>query len=207
MKSADALESADAPRSASLNAPESDKEFLTGYMTKLAREQQIIKMRNKGIIYMPVGTMKFTLMCMCVPFHGYEFWWIYKNLVCQKERKGDLLSPMWRLNMLLLYLRSLLKGMQEEGVIYGLDKTLPIEKVILYWILLALCMLFPPPASIFGVFSFAPFIYVNDYLIKLNRVANPDLKLNEGFTLSNYLVIIVGGAWFALNMYLNYYIH
>jgi hypothetical protein len=132
-------------------------------------EQQTPATENAGIIYLPVGPMKFTLMCLCVPFHAYEIWWLYKNFVCQKERGGKISSPLWRLNLPLLYLRKLLEAMRDEGKPYGLDKELPIEKIILYWCMLAVCLVFPPPASALGIFSFAPFIVVNQYLIKLNQ--------------------------------------
>jgi hypothetical protein len=190
----------------SANNSESE-EFLKTYMERLGREQKIAKVKNTGIIYLPVGSMKFTLMCLCVPFHGYEVWWLYKNFVCQKDRNGNMLSPMWRLNLPFLYMRKLLEAMRDEGKLYGLENELPIEKIILYWLILALCLVFPPPASILGTFSFAPFIFVNEYLIKLNKAANPDLKLNVNFTPSNYLVIIVGGAYFAINLYLNLFMH
>jgi hypothetical protein len=170
-------------------------------------EQQTPAAKNAGIIYLPVGPMKFTLMCLCVPFHGYEIWWLYKNFVCQKERGGKILSPLWRLNLPLLYLRKLLEAMRDEGKPYGIDKELPIEKIILYWCMLAVCLVFPPPASALGIFSFAPFIFVNKYLIKLNQAANPDLELDVKFTPANYLVIVIGGAYFAVNVYLNYFMH
>jgi hypothetical protein len=170
-------------------------------------EQQTPATENAGIIYLPVGPMKFTLMCLCVPFHAYEIWWLYKNFVCQKERGGKISSPLWRLNLPLLYLRKLLEAMRDEGKPYGLDKELPIEKIILYWCMLAVCLVFPPPASALGIFSFAPFIVVNQYLIKLNQAANPDLELDVKFTPTNYLVIVIGGAYFAVNVYLNYFMH
>jgi hypothetical protein len=184
-----------------------DKDFATNYLARLNHEKKIEDLKNKGIIYMPVGSMKFTLLCLCVPFHGYEIWWLYRNFVCQKERDGNMLSPMWRVNLPLLYLRKLLEAMRKEGVLYGLDQELPVGKIVLYWVLLICCMLFPPPFGILGVFSFTPFIFVNEYLLKLNRVANPDLKLDEQITPANFLVIIVGGAYFALNIYLNYFMH
>ena len=173
---------------------------------RLGREEEI-KAVETGIIYLPVGSMKFTLMCLCVPFHGYEIWWLYKNFVCQKERDGKILSPLWRLNLPLLYLRKLLEAMRDEGKPYGLDKELPIEKIILYWCMLAVCLVFPPPWSVLGIFSFVPFIFVNEYLIKLNQSANPDLKLDVKITPGNYLVIVLGGAYFALNLFLNYFMH
>jgi len=159
------------------------------------------------IIYLPVGPTKFALLCMCVPFHGYEIWWLYKNFVCQKERSGKHSSPLWRVNMPILYLRKLLEGMREEGKPYGLSDQLPVEKIVFYWVMLLLCLLFPPPYSIIGTFSFAPFIVVNDYLVKLNKAANPDVKLDTSFSISDYLVIIIGGAYFFLNIYLNTFFH
>ena len=92
-----------------------EQDFATSYLARLNHEKHIADLKNKGIIYMPVGSMKFTLMCLCVPFHLYEFWWLYRNFVCQKERDGHMLSPMWRVNLPLLYLRKLLEAMRKEG--------------------------------------------------------------------------------------------
>jgi hypothetical protein len=163
--------------------------------------------KNAGIIYFPVGSTKFILMCLCIPFHAYEIWWLYKNFVCQKERGGKIKSPLWRINLPLLYLRKLLEAMRDEGKPFGLENELPIEKIILYWVMLILCLFFPPPLSALGIFSFLPFIAVNKYLIKLNQAANPDLQLDVKFTASNYFALVVGGAYFALDLYVKYSLH
>ena len=111
-------------------------------------------------------------MCLCVPFHGYEIWWLYKNFVCQKERDGKSLPALWRINLPLFYLRSLLEAMREEGKPYAIDKELPIEKVILYWAMLIVSLLcFPPPYSALGIVSFAPFLWVNAYSINQTKSA------------------------------------
>jgi hypothetical protein len=196
-----------AESSATKNLASEDKDFAPNDRARLGGEEKINAVKNGGIIYLPVGPMKFILMCLCVPYHGYEIWWLYKNFVCQKERGGKIASPLWRLNLPLLYLRKLLEAMRDEGKPYGLDKELPIEKIMLYWCMLAVCLVFPAPASALGIFSFAPFIFVNKYLIKLNQAANPDQELNVKITPTNYLVIIAGGAYFAVNLYLNYFMH
>ena len=191
---------------ANQNLASEDKDLSPNPLARLDREEKIEAVKNAGIIYFPVGSTKFILMCLCVPFHGYEIWWLYKNFVCQKERGGKILSPLWRINLPLLYLRSLLEAMRDEGKPYGLDKELPIEKIILYWVMLILSLLcFPPPWSALGIFSFAPFIFVNKYLIKLNQLANPDLKPDIKFTLANYLVIAVGSAYLAVDIYVKYF--
>jgi hypothetical protein len=192
-----------AKRPADENSASEDKDFLPTYLAKLGREEKIKAVKNAGIIYLPVKSMKFALLCICVPYHGYEIWWLYKNFVCQKERQGNMLSPLWRVNLPLLYLRKLFEAMREEGKLYGLADQLPVEKIVLYWVLLFCCSFFPFPYGLLGDFSFAPFIFVNEYLIKLNGVANPDLKLDTRYTFANYLVIIVGGAYFAFHLYLN----
>jgi hypothetical protein len=188
---------------AALTAPASpkDDEFLSNYLAKLSVEQRIAKERNKGIIYEPVGSIKFVLLCFCVPLHAYEIWWIYCNLVYQQKRNNDKSSPIWRVNMLLFYIRGLLNAMKDEGKLYGIENELAVEKIILYWCMLFLCSIFPPPAAILGMFSFAPLIYVNEYLIKLNKVANPDLPINSKITFSNWLIIIAGAGLFVFNTF------
>jgi hypothetical protein len=164
--------------------------------------------KNAGIIYFPVGTKKFIVMCLCIPFHGYEIWWLYKNFVRQKERGGKIRSPLWRINLPFLYLRNLLEAMRDEGKPFDLNSELPIEKIILYWVMLIFCWLcFPPPWSILGIFSFVPFIFVNKYLIKLNQLANPDLKVDDKLRPFDFLVILVGGAYFAVDLYVKYMMH
>jgi len=181
---------------------QSEAEFTRDYMARLEHEQKIVKQKNAGIIYQPVAPIKFTLLCICMPFHAYEIWWLYRQFVNQKERQEKGLSPLWRVNIPLFYVRPLLKAMRDEGKLYGIAEDLPVEKIVLYWVLLIGCMLFPPPWGILGIFTFAPFIYVNDYLLKLNRIANPDLQLDTKYSLADFIVIICGGAYFALNIYL-----
>lgn len=191
---------------ANQNLSSEDKDLTAKHLASMDREEKIEVGKNAEVIYFPVGPTKFILLCLCVPFHGYEIWWLYKNFVCQKERGGKILSPLWRINLPLLYLRSLLEAMRDEGKPYGIDKELPIEKIILYWVMLILCLLcFPPPWSALGIISFVPFIFVNKYLIKLNKLANPDLKPDIKFALADYVVIVVGGVYLAVDIYVKYF--
>jgi hypothetical protein len=189
------------------NLASEENESTPHQIVGLEPEEKTQPTKNAGIIYYPVGTKKFVIMCVCIPFHGYEFWWLYKNFVCQKERGGKILSPLWRINLPFLYLRHLLEAMRDEGKPFDLDKELPIEKIILYWVMLIVAWLaFPPPWSVLGIFSFVPFIFVNKYLIKVNKLANPDLKLNDKLRPFDFLVILVGGAYLAVDLYVKYMI-
>jgi len=182
------------------NQDQSDADFTRDYLAKLGVEQKIKQQKNAGLIYLPVGSLKFALLCVCMPFQAYLIFWIYRNLKIQVEREGRKFSPLWRIHMILLYLRKLLEAMRSEGKLYGLTEALPVEKIVLYWVLLACCGLFPAPYGILGAFSFVPFVFVNEYLIKLNKVANPDLPIDDKYSLGDFLVIICGGAFFAFNI-------
>jgi hypothetical protein len=180
-----------------------DQNFGVDYLARLNHQKKIADQKNAGVIYHPVAPMKFTLLCICMPFHAYEIWWLYRQFVNQKDRQEKGLSPLWRVNIPLFYVRPLLNAMRDEGKLYGLEQNLPVEKIVLYWVLLIGCMLFPPPWGMLGTFTFAPFIFVNDYLIKLNKIANPDLALDTKYSVSDFIVIICGGAFFAFNVALS----
>jgi len=179
---------------------QTDADFTRDYLARLGDEQKIKQQKNAGLIYLPVGSLKFALLCVCMPFQAYLIWWLYRNFQIQVEREGKKFSPLWRINMILLYLRKLLEAMRSEGKLYGLTEALPVEKIVLYWVLLFCCSFFPAPYGLLGTFSFVPFIFVNEYLIKLNSVANPDLRIDNKYSFGDLLVIIFGGAFFAFNI-------
>jgi hypothetical protein len=143
----------------------------------------------------------FKLIVMLVATLGlYDLYWSYKNWVFIKHKTGRDISPFWRTVFGILWIYSFFKYIK----LFSLKARLKTHIYPGFWVFLYIVLSLIGFISNSFVPSFLLWIIIircNIIILNINRKIFPNFQNNTKYSLSNYIVISIGGIIWLLIIY------
>jgi len=159
----------------------------------------IVTQKNKKPLYFPVSKLKLILMSLCT-LGLYEFYWFYKNWKLIKTRTGQNLSPFWRAFFSIIFGYQLFKHIQVSADSNDCKSSINPGWLFIGYIALNTTWRLPDPFFIISLLTFLPLLSVQGVINDLNLKTAPRADRNNNFSVTNFVVIIIGGLLVILSV-------
>ena len=163
------------------------------------QDPPIVTQKNKKPLYFPVSKLKLILMSLCT-LGLYELYWFYKNWKLIKTRTGQNLSPFWRAFFSIFFCYQLFKHIQVSADSNECKSSINPGWLFFVYIALNATWSLPDPVGIISLVTFLPLLSAQGAINDLNLKTAPRTERNNRFSVTNFVVIIIGGLLVILSV-------
>jgi len=143
-------------------------------------------------LYFAVSKTKLIVMSLCTG-GIYEIYWFYKNWKLIKERTGQNIRPFWRAMFSIFFCHSLFKSVQSSVNSHRRQSSINPGWLAVSYIVLCSTWRGPDPFWLISSLSVLPLLPVQGLVNGINAKAAPAADRNSNFSISNIIVMIIGG--------------
>jgi hypothetical protein len=156
---------------------------------------------NEGVFF-PVSLLKLSVMTLCT-FGLYEYFWMFQCWNYVKRADSKKVLPWARAFFGVLYCYNLFAEIGAIGKTINPAKTLAVGPLAMTWILLTVVARIPhlPPAcNLIPFLALIPMLFVQNYVLGLNKHLGKDQYSNSKFSILNWITIVIGGILFVFGV-------
>lgn len=144
--------------------------------------------------FFPVSPLKLVVLSTCT-LGLYQIYWFYKQWDLIKKHSEPDIIPWGRALFSVLWCYSCLGYIRKDEEQLDIARRLPVTFLTVLWIAATLSWRLPPPYSLFGFLSSFILIPVQQHINRVNTVVAPDHERNSGFSVWNWLAVVLGGLF------------
>ena len=142
--------------------------------------------------FFAVSVTKLVVMSLCT-LGVYEIYWFYRQWRRIAERQQEGMAPLARAIFAIFYCYSCFKHIRDYDAETRTSAGLRAGPLAIGWIVTTMLWRLPDPYGWISMFAFVFLIPVQTYVNRLNAASSPSHDRNAGFSMWNWLAVILGG--------------
>lgn len=147
--------------------------------------------------FFAVSLLKMAVLSICT-FGLYTTYWFYMNWKLIRDRQNPDIWPIPRALFAIFFIHQLFTRIREHGEREGVEAGYPAGALTAGWIITTLCWRMPEPFSVVALLAFLFILPVQAYVNRVNQSVAPDHDRNAGFTVGNWIGVVLGGILLSL---------
>jgi len=147
--------------------------------------------------FFAVSLVKLAVLSVCT-LSLYELYWFYKNWKLIRARESSNILPFWRAFFAIFFCHACFARIRDHGDEQGVTPALPAAALATGWVVTMLLHKLPDPWWLVSFLSFLFMLPVQAYVNRVNAATAPAHDRNARFSVWNWLVTVLGGAFFLL---------
>ena len=150
--------------------------------------------------FFAVSLLKLAVLSVCT-LSLYELYWFYKNWQLIRSRERSDILPFWRAFFALFFCHACFARIRDLGDEQRVSPSLPAVALATGWVLLVILHKLPNPWWLVSFLSFLFMLPVQAHVNRINAAAAPGHDRNARFSVWNWVVTLLGGAFFLMAVF------